>query len=76
MIAALTAAAGRRGEDQPHRVGLAADAQGMDLAGRLFRGQRRADLQHVGPQHHGPGRIEVIGVVLHERRAARQAARP
>ena len=69
------AGAGPRGEDQPHRVRPATDRQGMDLACRPAVGDRRADLEHVGAQDLRSVRTQVVGVVLHEGRPARQAGR-
>ena len=64
----------RRGrEHQPDRVCLPADRQGMDLARRPAGGDRRTHLEHVRPQHLRVVRVEVVGVVLHERRAALEA---
>ena len=62
----------RRVEHQAHRIFLAADAKRMDLQRRLARRDRRADLQHVRAEHQMAAGSQVVGVVLHERRAARQ----
>ena len=69
----MTAGPGRRVEDEPDRVGPAADRQRVDLARRPVRGDRRADLEHVGAEDLGDRVAQVVGVVLHERRPARQA---
>ena len=56
-------------EHQANRIGLAADAERMDLETRLGDcAHRRRDLKHVRPHDHLVARGEVIGVVLHERR--------
>ena len=68
-----TAGPGGRVEDEPDGVVSAADRQRVDLARRAAAGDRRADLEHVRAQHLGHGIAEVVGVVLHERRAAGQA---
>ena len=68
-----TAGPGAGGEDQPHRIVLAADRQRVDLARRLPAGDRRADLEHVRAEHLRPVGRQVVRVVLHERRAAREA---
>ena len=68
--------AGGRVENQPRRVGLAADAQRMDLQRRFAVGDGRTDFQHVRAENLLALRIEMIGVILHERGAAGQADWP
>ena len=69
----MTRRAGRGVEHEPDGVRAAADRQRMDLAGRAARGDRRADLEHVRPEHLRDRIAEVVRVVLHERRPAGQA---
>ena len=64
----------RHVEDEARRVGLAADPERVDLERGLPLGDRGADLEHVRPEHLRALRVEVVGVVLHEGRAARKAA--
>ena len=64
---------GIRGEDEADRVLAAADGQRMDLQPRLGRRERRAYLEHVRAEDALAARRQVIGVVLHQRRAAGQA---
>src|SRR5689334_6608491 len=47
----------------------------MDLARWHAIGDARADLQHVRTENEFPARLEMIGVVLHERGAAGHADR-
>ena len=61
---------------QPHRVGLATNAQRMHLERWPALGNAGTNLQHVRPQHQVAPRIEMIGVILHERRAALRARPP
>ena len=63
---------GRRGKDQSHRIGLAANPQGMHLKRRSARGNGWADFKHVRSKHLRRVR-EVVGVVLHERGASGHA---
>jgi hypothetical protein len=65
--------AGTRVEDKPNRVAPAADPQRMDLAGNLLVRNGRAHLEHMRAQNPRVGRVEMVGVVLHEGRSARQA---
>ncbi len=65
---------GMRVEDEPDRIGLAADRQRVDLEARPAAGDRLAHLEHVRPEDEVVAAlVEVVGVVLHERHAARQA---
>ena len=58
---------GLAGEDQADRVGLAADAQRVDLQLRLGDGaDGRGNLEHVGAHVELVALGEVVGVVLHE----------
>ena len=63
----------RRVEHQAHWVFLAADAERMDFERRRSLGDARTDLQHMRAQHLPAAGGQVIGVVLHKGRAARQA---
>jgi hypothetical protein len=60
-------------EHHAHRVLAVADPEWVDLHPRGGGRDRRADLEHVRAQHLRGARAEVVGVVLHERGAARQA---
>ncbi len=64
----------RRRKHQPHRIRLPANPQRMHLQRRLPRRNRRANLQHVRAQNFGRP-VEVVRVVLHKRRPARQTLR-
>ena len=69
-IAATTAGPGAAVKTSRTGSCLAADRERVDLARRPFRGDRGADLEHVRAEHLRAGRRQVVGVVLHERRAA------
>ncbi len=60
-------------EHEPDRIAPTADRQRMDLARRSIAGDRRTDLEHVGTEHGRQRLTQVVGVVLHERRAALEA---
>ncbi len=60
-------------EDQADRVLLATDAERVHLESRPRGRQGRADLEHVSAEDLLVARYQVVGVVLHERGAARQA---
>src|SRR5580704_18186117 len=51
-----------RRKNQANRIGLASNAQRMDLEGRLVRSDRRADFEHVRAEDLGSS-TEVVGVV-------------
>ena len=55
-------------------VRFAADAEGVDLAGRSPVGDGFADLEHMGAEDHVVAGFEVVCVVFHERITAGQAA--
>ena len=57
-------------EDEARRVGLPADAQGMDLEAGFPSRDGGADLEHVGAQGSWSGGVQVVGVVLQEGHAA------
>jgi hypothetical protein len=67
--------AGGRVENEPRRIGLAADAERMHLQRRLAVRDARANFQHVRAEDELVARLQMIGVILHERRAALEAAR-
>ena len=74
LIDATTAGARMGVEDEPDRVGLAADRERVDLERRARGGDRLADLEHVRAEAQVAAGVEVVGVVLHERDAAGQPA--
>ena len=60
-------------KDQTCWCSLAADTQRMYLDARLFRRNRRADLQHMRTERKLLARLKVVGIILHEGRSARDA---
>ena len=63
-------------EDEPDGIRPSTDGERMDLARRPVTGDGRTDLQHVRAEDLRPRRIEMVRVVLHERRSTRQAGSP
>ncbi len=66
--------AGWRRKQQAGRIGLLANPQVLGVQHGFAGGDGGADLQHVGPQHQVVARLQVVGVVLHEGGAPRQAS--
>src|SRR3954447_12930123 len=68
-----TPSAGAAVKTRRSRVPATADPQRVHLEPRLLAGDRRADLEHVRPEDLLAARLQVVGVVLHERRPAGEA---
>ena len=66
------ALAGRCVEDHAHRVLAVTDAERVHLDAGTLGGDARADLEHVRAEDELLPRHQVVGVVLHEGRAAGQ----
>ena len=67
--------AGRGLEHQAAGIGLAPDAERVNLERGLAGRDGRADLEHVGPEDLLTGGMQVVSVILHEGSAARKAPR-